>query len=72
MVSDYANINIFEVGKINIIDYWQLRFDAFVYQLNKTSKGQEYLDNAYRISQTKPEREKLREKVNCRKEEKNG
>ncbi|WP_286154658.1 hypothetical protein [Thomasclavelia cocleata] len=72
MVSEYAGISIFDVGKINIIDYWQLRFDAFVYQCNKTSKGQEYLDNAYRISQTKPEREKLRERVNSRKEGKNG
>lgn len=71
MVSEYANISIFDVGKINVIDYWQLRFDAFVYQCNKTAKGQEYLDNAYRITQTEPEREKLREKANG-KEGKNG
>lgn len=62
LVSQYANISIFEVKQINIIDYWQLKFDAFIYQCNQSAKGQEYLDNAYRITQTSPQREKLREK----------
>lgn len=28
---------------------------------NKTEKGREYLDNAWRITQVKPDRERLRE-----------
>jgi hypothetical protein len=30
--------------------------------MSQTEKGEEYLDNAWRIEQTKPDREKLREK----------
>lgn len=30
--------------------------------LNQTEKGREYLDNAWRLEQTKPDRKKLREK----------
>ena len=37
--------------------------------MNQTEKGQEYLDNAYRLEETKPNREKLREKFG-RKEDK--
>lgn len=60
LVAHYANISIFEIEEMNVIDYWQLRFDAFVYMVGKTEKGQEYLDNAYRISQTEPDRKALR------------
>ena len=62
MTSEYANISIFDVEKLDIFEYWKLVRDAFIYTLNKTEKGQEYLDNAYRITQTEPERERLREK----------
>ena len=37
--------------------------------MNQTEKGQEYLDNAYRLEETKPNREKLRGKFG-RKEDK--
>ncbi len=57
-----------EVEELDFIDYLIYRRDAFIYKLNKTEKGQEYLDNAWRISQTKPERERLRDKFG-RKEE---
>lgn len=30
--------------------------------LNQTEKGREYLDDAWRLEQTKPDRKKLREK----------
>jgi hypothetical protein len=30
--------------------------------MSQTEKGQEYLDNAYRLEQTAPDRETLREK----------
>jgi hypothetical protein len=31
--------------------------------MNQTEKGQEYLDNAWRMEQTKPDREALRKKL---------
>lgn len=51
-----------EVEDLDFIDYLRYKRDAFIYSCNKTEKGQEYLDNAWRISQTKPERQKLRKK----------
>ena len=51
-----------EVDQLDYIDYLQYRRDAFIYRMSQTEKGQEYLDNAYRLEQTKPDRKKLREK----------
>lgn len=34
--------------------------------LNRTEKGREYLDNAWRLEQTKPDRKKLREKFGAK------
>ncbi|MFQ9545614.1 MAG: hypothetical protein ACLR02_11400 [Clostridium sp.] len=55
-----------------MIDYLMLRRDAFISKCNETEKGREYLDNAWRISQTKPERNKLREKFRGKEGENNG
>ncbi|WP_302739097.1 hypothetical protein [uncultured Clostridium sp.] len=57
-----------EVEELDFIDYLRYRRDAFIYTFNKTEKGQEYLDNAWRISQTKPERQRLREKFGGKEE----
>lgn len=51
-----------EVDQLDYIDYLKYRRDAFIYRMSQTEKGQEYLDNAYRLEQTKPDRKKLREK----------
>lgn len=61
MVADYTGLNILDVLDLDLFDYLQYRKDAFVYELNKTEKGQEYLDNAYRLEQTKPDKKSLRE-----------
>lgn len=44
------------------MDYLRYRRDAFIYQMNQTEKGREYLDKAYRLEQTKPDRKALRER----------
>lgn len=49
-----------EVDQLDYIDYLQYRRDAFIYRMSQTEKGQEYLDNAYRLEQIKPDREELR------------
>jgi DNA-binding MarR family transcriptional regulator len=51
-----------EIEELNYIDYLRYRRDAFIWHMSQTEKGEEYLDNAWRIEQTKPDREKLREK----------
>lgn len=51
LVADYANMSIYDIDKISILDYWLLERDAFIAALSKTKSGREYLNNAYRIKQ---------------------
>ena len=69
LIYKYIGLNLFQINELDYIDYLILRRDAFINQMNQTEKGQEYLDNAYRLEETKPNREKLREKFG-RKEDK--
>lgn len=64
LVAEYTGLNFLEVGALDYIEYLQLRRDAYIYRLNQTEEGQEYLKNAWRMEQTKPDREKLRAKLN--------
>lgn len=58
----YTGLNFQQIQKLNYIEYLQYRRDAFINWLNQSEKGQEYLDNAWRMEQTKPDRIKLRQK----------
>lgn len=61
LVAEYSGLNLLQVEELDYIDYLQLRRDAFIYKMSQTEKGKEYLDNAYRLEQTTPERKKLRD-----------
>lgn len=63
LVSAYTGLNFLEVRKLNYIVYLTWRRDAFIHHLSQTEKGQQYLDNAWRMEQTKPDREALRKKL---------
>lgn len=52
LVADYANVSIYDVDKMPILDYWLLERDAFIAALSKTESGRKYLNDAYRINQT--------------------
>lgn len=67
LVAEYTGLNFLEVGKLNYLQYLVWRRDAFIHRLSQTEAGQEYLDNAWRMEQTKPDRVALRKKL--RKEE---
>lgn len=60
MVAEYTGLTMLEVNNLDIIDYLGYRRDAFIYKLSQTDKGREYLDNAYRLEQTAPDRKSLR------------
>ena len=62
LVSQYTGLNMLEVEGLDYIDYLIFRRDAFIYKMSKTDKGVEYLNNAWRLEQTKPDRKKLKEK----------
>ena len=59
---DYARLNFLEIEQLPIDVYLGLRRDAFIYKLNKTEKGREYLENCWIMEQTSPDREKLRQR----------
>lgn len=72
LVSVYTGLDFKQIGQLNYIEYLQYRRDAFINRLSQSEKGQEYLDNAWRMEQTKPEREKLRAKYGRKEGHPNG
>jgi hypothetical protein len=70
LVSEYTGLNFLEIEKLNYLTYLTWRRDAFIHKMNQTEKGQEYLDNAWRMEQTEPDRAALRKQL--RKEETDG
>lgn len=62
-MSEYSGLSLLEVGQLGYVQFLTWRRDAFIYFLNRTEEGREYLDNAWRMEQTKPDRAKLREKL---------
>ena len=50
-----------QVDELNYIDYLIYRRDAFIWKMSQTEEGKKYLDNAYRLEQTEPDRGSLRE-----------
>lgn len=63
MVAEYAGLSLPEVGELDYLQYLIWRRDAFIHKLSQTEAGQEYLDNAWRMEQTEPDRPRLRKKL---------
>lgn len=61
LVADYAGMSLEAVGRLDYLRYLALRRDAYIYRLEQTDEGREYLANAWRLTQTKPDRAALRE-----------
>lgn len=59
-----------EVEALDYLTYLTWRRDAFIHKWSQSEKGKEYLNNAWRMEQTEPDRAALRKKL--RKEENNG
>jgi hypothetical protein len=51
-----------EVQDLDYIDYLLLRRDAFIWTMSRSEEGEKYLDKAWRLEQTAPDRKQLREK----------
>ena len=63
LVIDYLNIMISDVQEMPIDLYLYFMREANIHRLMQTKEGREYLDNCWRMEQTKPDRKKLREKM---------
>ena len=53
-------MNILQIEELNYFDYLALRRDAFIHELNQSESGREYLDKAWLLEQTEPDKKKLR------------
>lgn len=51
-----------QVEELDYLDYLIYKRDAFIHRMSQTEKGEEYLNNAWRLEQTTPDRKALREK----------
>lgn len=60
LVAQYTGLNILQVQELDYLDYLLYRRDAFIYRMTQTEKGEEYLNNAWRLEQTTPDRKSLR------------
>lgn len=63
-------MNFLQIAELDYLQYLVWLRDAYIHKLSQTEEGQEYLDNAWRMEQTKPDREALRKKI--RKEDTDG
>jgi hypothetical protein len=72
LVAEYTGLNFFEVGELNYLQYLVWRRDAYIHWLNSFEAGKEYLDNAWRMEQTEPDRAGLRKKLGRKEAPSNG
>ena len=62
-MAEYTGLNFLEVLGLDYYQFLVWRRDAFISKLNQSEEGRKYLDNAWRMEQTKPDREALRKKL---------
>ena len=62
LVSEYAGIPLPAVYDLDIITFWALLRDGVIYNRAQTETGRKWLRNAWRITRTEPETEKLKAK----------
>lgn len=62
LVSEYSGLNFHQVGELDYGVYLLWLRDAYISSLNRTEEGRQYLDDCWRMGQTKPDRPKLRAK----------
>ena len=62
-VAEYTGIPLFQVYELDVFTFWALLRDVVIYNRSRTKSGREWLKNAHRLTQTKPDLPKLRRKA---------
>lgn len=62
LVIRYTGLNLRQINEMDIDEYLFYVREAFIYTMNQTEEGRDYLEKCWLLTQTKPERAKLREK----------
>lgn len=60
MAADWLRIPLVEVDELDYLYYLRVRRDAFVSRLEQSEAGREYLEKAWLLSRTEPDREASR------------
>lgn len=63
MVSEYTGFNFKIINELEAFEFWLYLRDSIVYKYMQTEEGKEYLENCWRIEQTKPDRKSIRNKM---------
>lgn len=63
MVRDFTGLDFQKIKQLYYDEFLLYVRDAFIYKLEQSEGGREYLRNAYRILQTEPQRKKIRERM---------
>ena len=71
-MAEYTGLNLVEVRQLDYLQYLIWRRDAYIHMLSRTEAGQKYLDNAWRMEQTEPDRAGLRKKLGRKEATPNG
>ena len=72
IIAEYAKMSISEVYRLDIYDYRMLLRDAVICSKMQTDEGRKWLKNAFRLTQTAPDMEKLRKRFEIKKVKSNG
>jgi len=73
LVHDHTGLNIHQIGDLPLDEYLLYRRDAYIYALQQTESGQEYLEKCWLMEQTNPDRGALRDKYGVKgRRKKNG
>lgn len=62
LVMDYCHIDIYGVQEMEIDVYLFFLREAMIFENSQTEEGRKYLRNCWRIEQTEPDRQRLRER----------
>lgn len=60
ITAEYAGVGLMELADMDYVTYLGLRHDAFISHMRKTESGREYLNTAWILQQTEPDREAAR------------
>lgn len=63
LAADYSGFNFGELLEMDCVSFKILFRDAFIYKMKQTKDGREYLEDCWTLTQTSPDRKKLREKL---------
>lgn len=61
-VSDYSRLDFNDCLSLGMDTYKLLFRDAFIHDLKQSKEGREYLEDCWLLTQTEPDRGKLRER----------